>query len=61
MKETYIAPNAGLEILGSMHMLASSGIISDRGIRYGGIDEGGDLDPDARQDNNYWDNSHWDE
>ncbi|MBQ7571476.1 MAG: hypothetical protein IJT19_04480 [Bacteroidaceae bacterium] len=63
MKKTYITPNARVVVLHSIHVLAESGIMSDsdRGLRYGGVDVEGDLNPDARQDNNYWGDNYWEE
>ena len=39
----------------AMQMLAASGVSSDKGIGYGGIDGEGTKDPAARRRHNEWD------
>jgi len=38
----------------AMQMLAASGVSSDKGIGYGGVDEGGTMDPSARRRKDVW-------
>ena len=48
MKKQYIAPMIETDRDEEQQMLCSSPISSDLGIGYGGVDEEGELDPDAR-------------
>ena len=50
MKKIYITPVVETMEMGGSEVLASiSGVISEeRGIRYGGVDEDGTLDPSAK-------------
>ena len=52
MKKTYIIPCLNLMEAQAEQMLASSGVISNSNginIGYGGVDQGGDVDPDAKE------------
>ena len=52
MKKTYIIPCLNLMQAQAEQMLASSGVISnsnDINIGYGGVDEDGDVEPDAKE------------
>jgi len=46
-KKKYMTPNMEVMEIKTMTLLAGSGVNSDLGIDYGGIDEGGSLDPAA--------------
>lgn len=46
-KKEYIAPSIEVVEVKNMQLLAGSGVTSDSGIDYGGVDEGGTLDPTA--------------
>lgn len=46
-KKEYMTPNMEVMEIKTMTLLAGSGVNSDLGIDYGGIDEGGSLDPAA--------------
>ena len=55
MKKQYIAPLMELDREEEQQMLCSSPINSDLGIGYGGVDEEGVKDPDARGHSSLWD------
>lgn len=55
MKKRYIAPEVNMVTIGSVLPLAASGVTTDRGIGYGGVDEEGTLDPSSRRGHNVWD------
>jgi len=73
MKKIYITPVVETMEMGGSEVLASiSGVISEeRGIRYGGVDEDGTLDPSAKgrdlsqeemeqfQSTNEWEQGLW--
>lgn len=46
-KKEYLTPDLQVIEIEKMALLAGSGIVSDLDIGYGGLDEGGSLDPDA--------------
>lgn len=48
MKKEYLKPNMEVLEAEDMTLLASSpiGVYSDNGLKYGGVDEDGDLDPE---------------
>ena len=52
MKKTYIIPNTSLEQVDVDQMIAGS-VKSGNGIGYGGIDDNGSLNPDAKESS--WD------
>ena len=57
MKETYLAPNALFYDVHPAMPLAVSGVTSDNGIGYGGVDEEGTKEPGARRgSHDVWDN-----
>lgn len=58
MKKVYLAPNIEIVKVGHFHILSGSGIESDLGIGLGGEDDGGLLDPEAREFN--FDNDDFD-
>ena len=50
MKKTYIQPQLKVKCLDASDFICGSqDITSDQGINYGGVDEGGVKDPDARE------------
>ena len=50
MKKIYIKPTTDvLETESEFLFCGSDDIVSDKGINYGGVDEGGVKDPDARE------------
>ena len=55
MKRQYITPTVMTVQAQAMQMLAASGVSSDKGIGYGGIDGEGTKDPAARRRHNGWD------
>lgn len=55
MKKIYMTPCMKQETAECCSMLAQSGISSNNGIGYGGIDTGGDKEPAAKEF--LWDNS----
>jgi hypothetical protein len=46
-KKEYLTPGVQVIETGKMALLAGSGIISNLDTGFGGLDEGGSLDPDA--------------
>ena len=50
MKKTYIQPITEALVVAEVEMIAASGVKSDIGINYGGIDETGSLDPSVKED-----------
>jgi len=46
-KKEYIAPSMEVMEIKNMQLLAGSGVTSDNGIDYGGVDDEGTLDPTA--------------
>lgn len=54
MKRTYIQPQIQVAIIGTTAMICGSkDVYSDKGIEYGGIDEGGEKDPESRRYNTW--------
>lgn len=50
MKKIYLKPGFNVVKIKSTSLIcASDDIVSDRGMKYGGVDEGGVKDPDARE------------
>lgn len=49
MKKEYIAPVIEEQSMEAEEMFATSGVSSDSGITYGGVDDTGSLDPEARE------------
>ena len=50
MKKTYIIPNTSINLALAEQMLAeSTGVISNNGIGYGGVDTDGDQDPSVKE------------
>ena len=48
MKKIYIAPNTVVVEIESEMILAASGVHSDTGIGYGGVDKDGSMDAEAK-------------
>ena len=48
MKKIYIAPNTVVVEIESEMILAASGVHSDNGIGYGGVDTEGSMDAEAK-------------
>ena len=48
MKKTYIAPNTDVVEIESEMILAASGVSSDTGIGYGGVDTEGSMEAEAK-------------
>ncbi len=46
-KKEYIAPSMDVVEIKNMQLLAGSGVTSDNGIDYGGVDDEGIIDPMA--------------
>ena len=55
MKKTYIAPNTVVVEIESEMILAASGVYSDTGIGYGGVDTEGSKDAEAKPIGSCWD------
>ena len=55
MKKTYIAPNTVVVDIESEMILAASGVYSDTGIGYGGVDTEGSKDAEAKPIGSCWD------
>ena len=55
MKKIYIAPNTVVVEIESEMILAASGVHSDKGIGYGGVDTDGSIDAEARPFDSRWD------
>lgn len=50
MKKNYMTPATMLHPFASEVLLTTiSGVVSDKGISYGGVDEEGEIDPSAKQ------------
>ena len=61
MKKTYIAPNTDVVEIESERLLAASGVYSDTGIGYGGVDTEGSKDAEAKPIGSCWDSKDsWD-
>ena len=50
-KKTYIRPTATEEAVLTEQFLADSGVSSDNGIGFGGVDVDGSLDADVKENN----------
>ena len=48
MKKKYLQPSVSMDNMALQVILAVSGVTSDKGIGYGGIDENGTKDPSSR-------------
>ena len=55
MKKTYIAPNTVVVEIESEMILAASGVYSNTGIGYGGVDTEGSKDAEAKSVGSSWD------
>ena len=55
MKKIYIAPNTVVVEIESEMILAASGVHSDTGIGYGGVDTEGSMDAEAKSVGSSWD------
>ena len=55
MKKTYIAPNTDVVEIESEMILAESGVYSNTGIGYGGVDTEGSKDAEAKSIGSCWD------
>ena len=55
MKKTYIVPNTVVVDIESEMILAASGVYSDTGIGYGGVDTEGSMDAEAKSIGSCWD------
>lgn len=55
MKKTYIAPNTFVVEIETEMLLAASGVYSDTGIGYGGVDTEGSKDAEAKSIGSCWD------
>ena len=51
MKKTYIIPKMRIHVVYHEQPLAASGVVSDKGIGYGGVDTEGTQDPDVKANN----------
>lgn len=55
MKKTYIAPDTDVVEIESEMILAESGVYSNTGIGYGGVDTEGSMDAEAKSIGSCWD------
>ncbi len=46
--KTYIIPCTSVMLIEQEQPLAASGVVSNNGIGFGGVDEGGNLDPEVK-------------
>ena len=61
MKKIYIAPNTVVVEIESEMILAASGVYSNTGIGYGGVDTEGNKDAEAKPIGSCWDSKDsWD-
>ena len=49
MKKTYIIPHVSIVQVNDEKPIAASGVNSNNGIGYGGVDENGSLDPAVKE------------
>lgn len=54
MKTLYITPSVEILELSTENMIATSGVTSDNGIGYGGVDEDGSLTPSSNGRRGGW-------
>ncbi|MCR4809312.1 MAG: hypothetical protein K5896_05585 [Prevotella sp.] len=55
MKKKYLQPwTVVIKLKHATMLCASKGVTSDKGIGYGGVDEEGEKDPEARRRRNVW-------
>jgi len=55
MKKIYITPAMKAAAMEMENLMTDSGVVSTQGIGYGGVDEGGTIEPAARGYNGLWD------
>ena len=55
MKKIYITPAMKAAAMEMENLMTDSGVVSTQGIGYGGVDEGGTIEPAAREYNGMWD------
>ena len=55
MKKKYLQPSVSMDNMALQVILAVSGVTSDKGIGYGGVDENGTKDPSSRRSMDLWD------
>ncbi len=55
MKKRYITPAMKAAAMEMENLMTDSGVVSTQGIGYGGVDEGGTIEPAAREYNGMWD------
>lgn len=60
MKKNYIAPSMEMTNIELQQMIAESGVYSNNGITYGGVDTGGKKDPASRR-RSVWDDDEEDD
>ena len=61
MKKIYVRPSMSEVKLDSTQFLCGSGVSSSNGIKYGGKDDNGSLDPASRRYQYDWDDDEEDE
>ena len=54
MKKNYIAPESKTMVMSMVSIVCQSGVFSEQGIGYGGVDEEGEMEPAARRRCNVW-------
>ena len=55
MKKRSITPAMKAAAMEMENLMTDSGVVSTQGIGYGGVDEGGTIEPAAREYNGMWD------
>jgi hypothetical protein len=54
MGKTYIVPSVRMVDCESEELMKASGVYSDQGIRYGGVDNTGEREADSRRGRGMW-------
>ena len=59
MKKIYIKPIIEEQRIVALKLMSGSGVTSNNGIEYAGIDEDGTEDPDANNNDDIWDDEDY--
>ena len=59
MRKTYIMPLVKMVDCESEELMNASGVHSDKGIDYGGVDEGGEIEAESRHRHSSWDDDEY--
>ena len=55
MKKTYMQPLTMVAVIAKTSVVCASGVTSEKGIDYGGVDDEGGMEPASRRRRNVWD------